>query len=280
MLFDDPTFEPIPVRDFFWDPFAANIDKARWAAHRVWRDSAYVKARFADPMAWNRVQPTSEELDDTGDSANRYRRSVQGQFDAQGMPVPNPARAGGNDINEIVEYHDRGKVVTVLNRKWIVEVIPNEANYGRLPFPVYRPTEVPNQMVGKGEIEPVEDLQREMNMMRTDRRWSDLVSMNPPIFYNDGLIDPEQIKIGPGEMNPVNGDPRDIIHQIDLKGPQNSSYRETAEIAADIVRASGISDTFAGGEAGSAATATGVQFQLARASAPGSRTRRAAPRWS
>jgi hypothetical protein len=122
-------------------------------------------------------------------------------------------------------------------------------------------------MVGKGEIEPVEDLQREMNMMRTDRRWSDLVSMNPPIFYNDGLIDPEQIKIGPGEMNPVNGDPRDIIHQIDLKGPQNSSYRETAEIAADIVRASGISDTFAGGEAGSAATATGVQFQLARASA-------------
>src|SRR4051812_21110191 len=47
MLFDDPTFEPIPVRDFFWDPFAANIDKARWAAHRVWRDSAYVKARFA-----------------------------------------------------------------------------------------------------------------------------------------------------------------------------------------------------------------------------------------
>jgi hypothetical protein len=122
-------------------------------------------------------------------------------------------------------------------------------------------------MVGKGEIEPVEDLQREMNMMRTDRRWSDLVSMNPPIFYNDGLIDPEQIKIGPGEMNPVNGDPRDIIHQIDLKGPQNSSYRETAEIAADIVRASGISDTFAGGEAGSAATATGVQLQLARASA-------------
>jgi hypothetical protein len=95
MLFDDPTFEPIPVRDFFWDPFAANIDKARWAAHRVWRDSAYVKARFADPMAWNRVQPTSEELDDTGDSANRYRRSVQGQFDAQGMPVPNPAGRAG-----------------------------------------------------------------------------------------------------------------------------------------------------------------------------------------
>lgn len=266
-LFDDPTFEAIPLPDFGWDKFAADIDHARYAWHRTWRDTGYVKGRLKDPMGWNRTPLTDEDIENTNGAADRYRQSVQGQFDAQGMPIPTPSKMQGNDIHEVLEYHDRAQIVTILNRKHIVAVVPNEANYGRLPFQCWRPTEVPNQFVGKGEIEPVEDPLREMNMMRTDRRWSDLVAMNPPLFYNDGLIDPEQIKLGPGELNPVNGDPRDIIHQVDIKGPQNSTYRETAEIAADIVRASGISDTFAGGEAGSSETATGVQLQLARASA-------------
>lgn len=266
MLFDDPTFEPIDPRKFGWDPFASSIEGARYAWHIEFRDTRYVRDRL-ESGAWDRMQLSPEDIEHANGSADRYRKSVQGPFEAQGIPIPNPQGARESDVHEVLEYHDRGQAVTVLDRQWIVSVVPNETNYGRLPFPIYRPTEVIGQMVGKGEIEPIEDLQHEMNMMRTDRRWADLVAMNPPIFYNDGLIDPDQIRIGPGEMNPVNGDPRDIIHQIDLKGPQSASYRETAEIAADIVRASGISDTFAGGEAGSAATATGVQLQMARASA-------------
>jgi hypothetical protein len=266
-MFDDPTFEPIPIRDFGWDPFAANIDDARYAYHRTWRDTAYVNSRLADPQGWQYMVVTPEDLETGNGSADRYRQSVQGQFDAQCIPVPNPQGARAADIHEVIEYHDRSRCITVLDRQWIVSVADNEANYGRLPFHVYRPTEVPNQMVGKGEIEPIEDLQREMNMMRTDRRWADLMALNPVLFYNDGLIEPDKIKVGPGELNPVNGDPRDIIWQLDLAGPKSSSYRETAEIAQDIVRASGISDTFAGGDAGSQATATGVQLQLARASA-------------
>lgn len=266
-LFDDPTFEAIPVRDFFWDPYAANIDSARWAAHRTWRDLDYVKGRLADPNGWNRVVLSPEDMTNTNGSLARYQKSVRGQFDAQGIPVPGGSGLDSNNRHEVIEYHDRGQIVTVLNRAWIVAVAQNEANYGRLPFPCYRPTEVPNQFVGKGEIEPIEDLQREINMMRTDRRWSDLMSLNPVLFYNDGVLDPNKIKVGPGELNGVNGDPHDLIWQLDLKGPNSTSYRETAEIAQDIVRTSGISDTFAGGESGSADTATGVQLQMARASA-------------
>jgi hypothetical protein len=171
------------------------------------------------------------------------------------------------DIHEVLEFHDRAQIVTVLDRKWIVSVAPNESWYGRLPFHIYRPTEVLNQFCGKGEIEPIEDLQLEMNQLRTDRRWAALMALNPVLFYNDGLIDPDKIKVGPGELNAVNGDPRDIIWQLEIKDVPQSSVRETAEIAQDIVRASGISDSFAGGDAGSQATATGVQLQLARASA-------------
>jgi hypothetical protein len=266
-LWDDPTFEHVPVRDFFWDPFASSIEDARWVAHRVWRDTAYVKARLEDPEGWARIPLTPADVEATNGSAERYRQSVQGRLDAQAIPVPNPQGARESDVHEVIEYHDRGMIVTVLDRQWIVLVQANESWYGRHPFFGYRPTEVLGQLVGKGEIEPVEDLQVEMNQIRTDRRWADLMSMNPVLFVQEGLVEVDKIRVGPGEVNPVNGDPRDLIWQLEVKGPSSSSYRETAEIAADIVRASGISDTFAGGEGQTSQTATGVQLEMARASA-------------
>jgi hypothetical protein len=264
-LFDDPTFEHIPVRDFGWDPFAANIDGARYAWHRTWRDTGYVLSRLAD--SWKQVELTREDIETGNGSADRYRKSVQGPFEAQGIPVPSATGHREADIHEVIEYHDRGQIVTVLDRKWVVSVIQNETWAGRLPFHIFRPTEVLNQFVGKGEIEPIEDLQLEMNMLRTDRRWAALMALNPVLFYDDGMIDPDKIRIGPGELNAVNGNPQDIIWQLMIKDVPQSSVRETAEIAQDIVRTSGISDTFAGGEAGSQETATGAQLQMAKASA-------------
>lgn len=266
-LFDDPTFEHVPVRDFGWDPYAANIDSARYAYHRTWRDTDYVLERLADPTGWNRIALTKVDLETGNGSADRYRKSVQGPFDAQGIPIPSQAEARDADIHEVIEYHDRSRIVTVLDRTWIVSVVPNETDYGRLPFHIFRPSEVLNQFVGKGEIEPVEDLQLEINQLRTDRRWAALMALNPVLFYNDGIVDPDKIKVGPGELNAVNGDPKDLIWALEIKDVPQSSVRETAEIAEDIVRTSGISDSFAGGDAGSSATATGIQMQHSRASA-------------
>jgi hypothetical protein len=194
-LFDDPTFEHVPVRDFFWDPFAANIDGARWAAHRTWRDTDYVLARLQD--SWKNMTLTREDVDTPNGSADRYRKSVQGSFDAQGIPVPNPQGARETDVHEVIEYHDRGQIITILDRQWVVMIQENETNYGILPFQIYRPTEVLNQFVGKGEIEPVEDPIEEMNDIRTDRRWNAAMSQAPVLFYNDGMIDPDQIRVGP-----------------------------------------------------------------------------------
>lgn len=266
-LFDDPTFDHVPVRDFFWDPFAASIERARWAAHRTWRDTAYVNDRLEDPNGWNRVVLAPADIESTNGSAERYRKSVHGPFDAQGIPVPNSSMARDADWHEVIEYHDGGQVITVLDRQWVVAVGQNESWYGRLPFHIYRPTEVLNQFVGKGEIEPNEDLIGEMDDIRTDRRWAAAMALAPPLFAQEGMVDPDKVRVGPGEINMVNGDPHDLILQMQINDVPASSWRETAEIAADIVRTSGISDSFAGGDGGSADTATGVQLQLARASA-------------
>ncbi len=266
-LFDDPTFEPIPIRDFGWDTMGSGIDTCRCMWHRTWRDTDYVLDRLQDPLGWQHMaqqgaQLTLEDVSQGGASMDLYRKALRPQFMAQGVPLPDPRET----IHEVLEYHDRGQIVTVLDRRFIVRVIPNETWYGRLPFPIYRPTEVPNQMVGKGEIEPGEDLFEEVNQMRTDRRWAALMRLNPPLFYQSGVVDPDKIRVGPGEMNEVIGSPQELIWPLEIGDVPGSSYRETAEIASDIVRMSGISDAFAGGDS-AAETATGIQLQLARASA-------------
>jgi hypothetical protein len=39
-----------------------------------------------------------------------------------------------------------------------------------LPFQVYRPTPLQKQMVGIGDLEPLEHLQRELDTLRSQRR--------------------------------------------------------------------------------------------------------------
>ena len=259
--FDDPMAEAINVRDFFYDPFSSSVETARWMAARYWRDTGYCRDK-RDSGAWNHFQPSDEDFEHG--SVQKYRDAHQGARRAQGLPDPSER---DTDLHEVIEYHDGCHVVTVLDRKWIVHIAENEAFYGRLPFQVYRPTQVLGQLHGKGVIEPIEDLQLEINMLRTNRMWNAIMVLHQAYAYNDGLIDPHRIKIGPGALIPVNGDPKEILHPLTQGDIPNSSYREAAEIQADIERTSGISDSTSGADTGAAQTATGIQLVQASANA-------------
>lgn len=258
-LVDDPIAEQVDIYDWFWDGYASEIDNAGWVLHRPWRNRGYVLDKFASGD-WQMPEgvDVAKALDEEGGSAQRYAKAWEGRLAARGMPKPSER---DSDIHEVWEYHDRSHVVTVLDGKWPVAIGSNDVWCGRLPFQTYRPTKVLNSMVGKGEIEPVEDLQLEINMLRTDRRWNALLKLHTPIFYNDGVIDnPHDIKWGPGEMNPVNGDPRDVIYMPNVGDIPNSSYQEEASLLGDWERTSGISDSSAGADSGAAQTATGIQL--------------------
>jgi hypothetical protein len=262
VICDDPQAEAVNIRDFFWDPYATSIDTARWLIHRLWPDTAYVR-QMLETGAWDNAELTDEDLD-SGGAASQYNTAHAGQRDAQNMPNPN---ARDTDVHELWECHDRNTVVTILDRKWIVKVRANESYPGRHIFQAYRPTEIPNQLVGKGEIEPIRDLQYEMNMLRTHRRWNAEVAMHRVFFYSDGLIDPKRFKIAPGALIPVSGDPNEVLKELQMGDVPHSSYREAQEIAADIERTSGISDSTSGADAGAAQTATGIQLVQAAANA-------------
>jgi hypothetical protein len=86
----------------------------------------------------------------------------------------------------------------VLNRECILANKAKDCYRGRHCFQAYRPTHVLNQFAGIGEIQPIEDLQYEMDMLRTHRRWNAEMVLHKAFFYSDGLIDPRKFKIGPG----------------------------------------------------------------------------------
>lgn len=254
--FDDPDILRVDPFDWIWDPFGDSPQTMDWAIHRVWRSSEYVKAQLQSGY-WTGVD-TAEISASAG--SNAYEDAWDKRMQIAGYP-----NFTAGDVNEVWEYHDGERCVCVLNRQWVVRNYPNLAWHGEMPFQVYRPTRVGGQMAGMGEIEPIEDLQLEMNTMRSQRRDNATFVLQRSYFYADGMIDPADFKTGPGLAIPVLGDPRENVFPMPVSDIPNSSYQEEQRLQADIERATGIDDSLAGAGQPTQQTATGVQLVQAAA---------------
>ncbi|WCB94500.1 head-tail adaptor [Baekduia alba] len=262
---DDPDCGDVDIRDFYWDPFGDSIQSCRRVLHRSWRDCSYILERVAAGKdGWGLYPLEADDLE-SGGGAEQHRKAWAGRRFAQGLGTGGLSK--GADIHEVWEIHDltRQEVVTVIDRKWVVAIIKNPYWHCELPFQAYRPIEIEHQFVGVSVIDPIEDLQRELDMLRTDRRWNAMLKLHQTYAYNDGVVDPAQIKIGPGRLVPVNGDPRDLLVPLQVGDIPNSGYQEEAALRADIERTTGVDDTVAGNDGGAAMTATGVQLVQAAA---------------
>jgi hypothetical protein len=260
---DDPFSDDVDIRDFFWDPFGDSMETVRKVLHRSWRDCAYIFERIASG-AWGLYPLTADDLA-RGNGVEKHNEAWTGRRAAQGLPSGSLPQ--DTDIHEVWEIHDRvtQEIITIIDRTWVVAITKNPYWHGELPFQIYRPIEVEHQMVGVSVIDPIEDLQRELNMLRTDRRWNAMLKLHQTYAYNDGVVDPAQIKIGPGRLIPVNGDPRDLLVPLQVGDIPNSSYQEEAALKNDLERATAVDDTVAGSDGGAAQTATGVQLVQAAA---------------
>jgi hypothetical protein len=63
------------------------------------------------------------------------------------------------------------------------QVLVQEAENGcrGIPFQVYRPTPLQGQMVGIGDLEPLEHLQRELDTLRSQRRDGATLALAAPV---------------------------------------------------------------------------------------------------
>lgn len=254
--YDDPMIESVDPFDWFWDPMGSTVQECEWVIHRTWRSTDYCLSMLRS-NTWTGIQES--DINEGSSGNNRYTEAFSQRLTIAGYP-----NFTARDTHEVWEYHDGSKVVTVLDRQWVVQQGDNPAWHGELPFQVYRPTPVDGRMVGIGEIEPIEDLQAEINTLRSQRRDNATVVLQKAFFYADGSIDPNDFKIGPGRGVPTFGPPGDSILPIEFGEIPNSGYREEQSLQADIERATGIDDSLSG-SGGPQQTATGVQLVQAAA---------------
>lgn len=257
VLHDDPDSIWVDPFDFFYDPFGWDMETVEFAIHRTWRSRAYLR-KMVETGAWRNLE--AGDIDSIEPShPSEWDKVTQMRLEARGFADLDKR---SNTLHEVWEYHDSEQMITVLDNEIVVASGPCPYWRTGLPFSIYRPTKVPGELPGIGEVEPIEDLQREMNELRTQRRDNAVLVLNKPFAYWDGLVDPDEIRFGAGSLIPTPGDPRELIRPLDVGDIPGSGYQEAAEIQSDIQRVSGISDPASGGgsDQASFATATGAQL--------------------
>lgn len=267
-IYDDPWPEDVDIFDLFWNPTGYDSFTLDWILHRTWRTTAYVMAliksgKWNSPYAKALTEEDVKAMEGAGgenDALWKERMTAAGHtnFDS---------RRGR--IHEVWEYWDGGEtVITLLNGRLPVQIAENPYWHGEMPFHFYRPT-TPGikQLHGIGEIEPLVDLIRELDTLRSQRRDNAALVLQRIFAFDPDSVNKDHLKLGPGWAIPVQnngGSIRDFLHPIDVGDIPHSSYAEEDRIKDDADRTSGVSDITAG-SGGAAQTATGVNTLMAAA---------------
>jgi hypothetical protein len=265
LVYEGPMAEWVDPFDFIWDPLAFDMRSMGWCVHRLWFTDEQVKDRI-ERGQWK--LPEGVELEDALSTGREEERDeIRRERDAASGYERGASRAG--KINVFWEGWDArdGTTCGILNGCIPVLHGENPFWHGELPFQAYRPTSVEGEFVGIGEIEAIEDLQHEMNEMRTQRRDNAAIVLQRPFAYMEGMVDIGDVAFGPGTMIPTEADPSAVLFPIPLQDIPNSSYQEEANLQRDIERITGIDDTVSGGEGGGGASATATGVQMVQAAA-------------
>lgn len=265
VTFDDPMFEDVDVFDFMWDPYGSDLDTAEWVVHRIWMSTEAVMDRLREGV-WNTESAATldeESVRSLGGGAQRYDEIWRDRLEVSGFRTW--TRMGrGHPPHELLEWHDGERVLTILDRQVLVQEAENPC-CGYKPFQIYRPTPLNKQMVGIGDLEPLEHLQRELDTLRSQRRDAATIALCASYVFDDQMIDEEDLVFGPGTAIRSNGDPTRALFPIPVKEIPGSGYQEEQVIRQDIEAVSGIADAL-DPRTGAGATQTATEAQLVQAS--------------
>jgi hypothetical protein len=278
-LWDDPWAEDLDIGDLFWDPagygdYTGIGFNLGWILHRTWRRTDYVWQQVRSG-AWNSpavLSMSPEDIEAASGGQMRRDEVFRDRMNAAGENVNAAGESRYGRIHEVWEYWGDGMVITVLNRTIPVAIRRNPFFHGLMPFHFYRPTtQGMKRLHGIGEIEPIADLIRELNLIRSQRRDNAALVLQQVWAFDEDAIDRDHLVFGPGMAIPTRGgSPKDALHKIDVGDIPFSGYKEEEAIKSDADRTSGVSDALAGAEGvtgGAASTATGAQLVAAAANA-------------
>lgn len=183
-LRDDPTFETVDVRDWFWPESATSLDKAPWVIHRVWMSM--------DELRSMQERGVYRNVDDVPDSGS----SQTDDFAERESGLWNVDRTKG--LISVLEWWSDERVVTVANCKVLLADRPNPFWHGRKPFVVATGTGRLFQVPGMSEVYKLAEIQ-EMIWALMNQRLDNLKFVNNAIaLIRSDVMDPDEFEWFPG----------------------------------------------------------------------------------
>lgn len=258
VYFDGPRFESVDVGDFMWDPYGYDMATCDWTAQRIWLSLEKVLERLENG-SWTSVSATTLDEDAVRQlpgSSQRYDELWQARMRESGFNAAAFSQRG-EQIHEIIEYHDGANVYSILDRQLLVAHGENPC--GEMPYQIFRPVPLEHQLVGIGVLEPLTHLQREFDTLRSQRRDASTLALKAPTAYDDSRVRADEIDFDPTGLIPVDGDPRSVLMQMPPKEVPGTSFEEEKSIRGDIKETAGLAD------AAEATPATATEAQLAQA---------------
>lgn len=259
-VFDDPRYENIDPLSFMWDPYGYDVQSCGWMAQSIWLTIDGILERLGSG-AWTSV--TAQSLDEDAirklpGENRRYDEIWQRRMRESGFNTTSFSERG-EQIHELVEYHDGDQVYCVLDRQILVDSGENPC--GEQPFSVYRPTPLDHQMVGIGALEPVSHLNREIDTLRSQRRDLVSLSLSSPMAFDDTAVDPDEISWGPRALIPVDGNPNNALQVLAPRDVPGAGYQEEQSVLANFESVTGLADALGSGNQGTSTATEAQQVQ-------------------
>jgi hypothetical protein len=213
---DQPTFQPLPVEDFWWDPAALRFDDCAYVCARYWMTKQSLKQMAAQgPDGEPPVYGNVDALE--GSSSTPY--PMQSSY----ISVDRKNRV------EVIEVWERGELTTIANRAVLLQQEDNPFWHGKIPFVLLNLIDDLYSLEGLSPVELVRDLQA--------CRWEFLnqtidnvrLANNAIVLMRDTTDDPDKFVYEPGAVWPVS-DPQEVV----MWTPPTNVYEGASALMEDV----------------------------------------------
>lgn len=246
ITYDAPLMQNIPLEDFFFDPYATDIDSASYVIHRYYLPMYKVLDMCKQGQLSISPNELKKKLDSSQGDNNQYDKSAAIGYNNK------PNRK--NEI-EVLEYWTDDVKCLVLNQTIVGLVTNNPFWHRRKPFSKWECVPVSGEFYGIGIIEMCAQLQEELNTTRNQRIDNVAYALNRMYsILRTANIDPAQLKSRPNGFIEV--DDHNDIKELDVNDVPSSAYTEETVIKNDMDVTSGVYNYTRGEPADRRETAT------------------------
>ena len=236
---DTPNYKLLSPFEVYPDPRYKNMEEAEYFIHRhssTYEDLKNNKGFNQKIVSQIRPEEGSYLMD------NAQRQEINER------PFTSDNNVVWNDQPlEVFDFYSKDRWVTVVERKYVVQDIPNPIKKGWLPIFGTKTLEKHGHFYGIGLAEQMIDLQSIMNKLANLRLTNIALQTNPVTLINtQSRIDMNRFKFEPGAKYNVFGDPKSALYSYGIPDLGAGASDMVNQFKNDIQNITGVNDFIRG----------------------------------